>query len=101
MNKFEESLIRIEALSGVNIKKLQGEHKMVRDSEFRSDIDILRELVNKTIPKKLVKDEVRDDLFYCPTCKSWFMKTGLFMVDKAKICCKCGQLMDWNWYDKS
>lgn len=97
MNKYQKALWNIIQMLNDNIPT----------DNYGQDLNILQELVDKTIPKKLAIKYFKNygyDYLTCPTCfdvkisKDDFDTTIFY---KGKYCGECGQALDWNWSEEN
>lgn len=69
------------------------------------DLMLLRKLVNKETPQKIVKlpKKQPDYAYLCPSCGKVLGKvvTGIKIpyFEEDKYCCNCGQAIDWSGED--
>lgn len=93
MKKYEHALYRIR---GLILQNGQIVEKFAPKS-----INILQNLVNKAMPKKVVYKKGSDGKrwFFCPNCNEIVPRTSNY-IDQYKypFCPYCGQNMDWSDY---
>lgn len=83
MNKYQEALKRF-------YQGLPKEYKSLGVCEC--DYSLLKDIVEKETPKKVIKDEHSR---YCPNCKSMMVYDYEYESEFVR-CSDCGQLLDWK-----
>ena len=91
MNKYQEAINKI-------IYVIEGDFSIAgiffeHNDKTYDAIDILKELADKTTPKK-VKHNEDFDLYGCPSCDFCDQIWGTFK--KSNCCPNCGQKIDWG-----
>lgn len=100
MNKYEKALADV---ANETVDRLaDGYYQPKTVEHFHSEaIDILRELVEKATPKKIITDgssySTCDKVQYiCPNCKKIMLRAVCARVTKPNYCYNCGQKIDWS-----
>ena len=86
MNKYEEAIDNIYSLAHTSDYYHDYDEK---------DLDILKELVEKETPKKVILSNSR---YRCPNCDGIlaFDYTGICLECQNVRCGGCGQALDWS-----
>ena len=98
MNKYQEALERARICGDRDCSECKFNEICINDK--KGWYGTLKELVDKTIPKKLKSKTDKDGrlLLVCPTCGDVYIKfwSDVETISCRKYCDECGQKLDWS-----